>query len=182
LEVEPGKTLWDWMSLLLVPVVLAIGGTAFAFVQDSRQQDLEDRRAQADALQAYLAQMSTLLIDEAPTTVIEEGDEKKQRPLQDPTAITVARARMLTILGRVDSDPRRPTDEEPKRTVLQFLYEARLIQRDQPVVEFRDANLEQSNLETMVMPHANLSGARGTRIRTGDTMIFSYAACVHGCC
>jgi hypothetical protein len=36
LEVEPGKTLGDWMSLLLVPVVLAIGGTAFAFVQDSR--------------------------------------------------------------------------------------------------------------------------------------------------
>ena len=41
------------------------------------------------------------------------------------------------------------------------------------MLELRDANLEQSNLETMVMPHANLSGARGTRIRTGDTMIFS---------
>jgi hypothetical protein len=124
------------MSLLLVPVVLAIGGVAFAFVQDSRQQDLEHRRAQADALQAYLDQMSTLLIDEAPKTVIEEGDEKKRRPLQDPTAITVARARTLTILGRVASDRRRPTDQERKRTVLQFLYEARLIQRDQPCSSF----------------------------------------------
>ena len=148
------------MSLLLVPVVLAIGGVAFAFVQDSRQQDLEHRRAQADALQAYLDQMSTLLIDEAPTTVIEEGDAKRQRPLQDPTAITVALARTLTTLGGVAPDPRRLTNEKPKRTVLQFLYEARLIQRDQPVVELRDDNLEQSNLETMVMPHANLSGAR----------------------
>ncbi len=113
-----------------MPVVLAIGGVAFAFMQDSRQQDLEHRRAQADAVQAYLDQMSTLLIVEAPKTVIEEGDEKKRRPLQDPTAITVARARTLTILGRVASDRRRPTDQERKRTVLQFLYEARLIQRD----------------------------------------------------
>jgi hypothetical protein len=88
------------MSLLLVPVVLAIDGTVFALVQDSRQQALEDRRAQADALQAYLDQMSTPLIDEAPTTVIEEGDEKKRRALQDPTANTVAHARTLTILGR----------------------------------------------------------------------------------
>jgi hypothetical protein len=31
-------------------------------------------------LQAYLDQMSTLLIGEALTTVIEEEDEKKQRP------------------------------------------------------------------------------------------------------
>ena len=59
------KSGWDWLQLLVIPLVLVGIGLAF----DSRQQAIEDRRAerareleeqqaQDDALQAYLDQMS----------------------------------------------------------------------------------------------------------------------------
>ena len=147
------------MSLLLVPVVLAIGGVAFAFVQDSRQQDLEHRRAQADALQAYLDQMSTLLIDEAPKTVIEEGDEKNRLPARSHRdhggpCPNVDHPRES---GLRSSKAHGPGAEEDRTTVP---LRGTPHPEGPAVVELRDANLEQSNLETMVMPHANLSGAR----------------------
>jgi hypothetical protein len=60
-----GKTLWDWMGLLIVPVVLSLITVAFAWQQDARQQWIENKRAEAErelaeqraqdeALQVYL--------------------------------------------------------------------------------------------------------------------------------
>src|SRR5215203_3459012 len=74
-----GKPVWDWLELLLAPLLLGIiaaGLTAwFNVQQDARQNDIEDRRAQAEqqlaeqraqdeALQAYLDQMHSLMLDE----------------------------------------------------------------------------------------------------------------------
>src|ERR687897_2602555 len=69
-----GKTLWDWLQLLIVPVVLSLITVAFALWQDTRQERVENQRAEAErklaeqraqdeALQAYLDQMSTLILD-----------------------------------------------------------------------------------------------------------------------
>jgi len=69
-----GKTLWDWLQLLIVPVVLSLITVAFALWQDTRQQRVENQRAEAErelanqraqdeALQAYLDQMSGLLLE-----------------------------------------------------------------------------------------------------------------------
>jgi hypothetical protein len=70
-----GKTLWDWLQLLIVPLALAVIGLLFEMQQAERQRALEeqqaaleDRRAQAErelaeqraqdeALQAYLDQI-----------------------------------------------------------------------------------------------------------------------------
>jgi hypothetical protein len=68
-----GKYLWDWMGLLIVPFMLALVTVAFTLYQDGRQnrieadradreQQLEDQRAQDEAQQAYLDQMSSLLL------------------------------------------------------------------------------------------------------------------------
>ncbi len=40
-----GKTLWDWLQLLIVPLALAVIGFAFTLQQDARQQKIEDERA-----------------------------------------------------------------------------------------------------------------------------------------
>jgi cell division protein FtsB len=73
-----GKPVWDWLDLLLAPLVVdivAAGLTAwFNAQQTARQNDIEDRRARAEqelaqqraqdeALQAYLDQMSSLLLE-----------------------------------------------------------------------------------------------------------------------
>jgi len=58
-------TLWDWLKLLIVPVVIAGGGLWFnrqqrereiEIARQQREQELEiaERRTQDEALQAYL--------------------------------------------------------------------------------------------------------------------------------
>jgi len=74
--------------------------------QEARQ--LEGERAQDAALQAYLDQMTQLLLHE---------DLRTSQP--DDEVRSVARARTLTVL--------RVLDGVRKATVVQFLYEARLI-------------------------------------------------------
>src|SRR6476469_2809256 len=73
-EVQPGKTLWDWLQLLIVPAIL-IGVTfAWSATQTRSDNKREDRRIAADrvaaekarrdaTLQAYLDQMSGLMLN-----------------------------------------------------------------------------------------------------------------------
>src|SRR5215207_9010197 len=80
-----GMTVREWLELLIVPVVLALITVVFTWQQNERQQDLETKRtnqaqnietqraeaeqdlakqrAQDEALQAYLGQMSQLLLE-----------------------------------------------------------------------------------------------------------------------
>src|SRR5215218_3701394 len=81
------KTAWDWMQLLIVPVVLAVGALLFNLSLNARQLETEERRAaaqieaedqraQEERLQTYLEQMGTLLIDEG-LLDSEEDDEAR---------------------------------------------------------------------------------------------------------
>jgi hypothetical protein len=73
--------------------------------QEQRALAVENQRAQDAALQAYLDQMSQLLLDEGrPLRQPKEGDEVR----------TLARARTLTVLPRLDG--------ERKASVVRFLY------------------------------------------------------------
>jgi uncharacterized protein YjbI with pentapeptide repeats len=115
-----GKTLWDWLQLLIVPVVLSLITVAFALWQDIRQDQIENKRAKAErelavqraqdeALQAYFDQMSTLILEKD----LRHADVRDEAP-------TVARARTLAVLVRLD--PSR------KAAVIQFLADAGLVQ------------------------------------------------------
>jgi hypothetical protein len=75
----------------------------------SDPQPVPDQQLQDEALQTYLDQMSTLLIDK------DLGDAEGNRAVR-----TLARARTLTVLERLD-----PTH---KRQVMQFLVDASLVQ------------------------------------------------------
>jgi uncharacterized protein YjbI with pentapeptide repeats len=108
---DPAKTLWDWLDILIVPFVLALGGYLFNESQNRATLDAAKERTQNEALQAYLDKMSELLID--------RELHKKADPY-DETRIT-ARSRTLAILRQLDG--------EGKKNVLLFLREARLINR-----------------------------------------------------
>jgi hypothetical protein len=142
----PKRTLWDWLELLIVPAALAIGvywlnrrqterereaqaaqrererGAQAA--QRERELEIERERAQDEALQAYLVHMSQL-----PLELQRLGDADRAQEL----LLQVARARTLTVLQRLDG--RR------KRSVLQFLTEGGLIDRSNPVIGLRGADL-----------------------------------------
>ena len=158
-----GKKFWDYLDLLIVPAALALGVTWLNWEQSrrereaenaqkereevaeearkTREQELENQRAQDEALQAYLDQMSKLLID-------------KERPLRRTHAgdnlSVVARARTLTVLQKLGP--------ERKRSTLHFLYESGLIAREL-VVSLVDADLSGAELSEVNLSEAYLVGA-----------------------
>jgi ribosomal protein S27AE len=98
-----GKTVWDFLQLLIVPLMLVAIGLVFSLQQDARQQRVEDQRADAErelaekraqdeALQAYLNQMSQLMLDrkpleaepDDPVHAVQESVTRLEPPLFDP--------------------------------------------------------------------------------------------------
>jgi hypothetical protein len=138
-------TLWNWMDLLIIPVVLAIGGYLFTRSENRATRVAAEQRAQDDALQAYLDQMSAMLI---PTNQ-DQPSLYKARP--GDSLSSVARARTLTVLPRLDADR--------KARVVQFLYESGLIAKDRPILDLRGANLMGADLSMADLSWAELSGA-----------------------
>lgn len=132
------KKLWNYLDLFIVPLVLVVGAFLLDTGQRNRERKIEDaqqererrkamarkeledeiaeRRAQDAALQAYLDQMSALLIDKG---------LREERDRYASIRVT-ARALTLVVLSQLDRNC--------KRTVLQFLREARLINRDRDTV------------------------------------------------
>jgi hypothetical protein len=50
---QPTKSLWDWLDLLIVPVVLATGGFLFNSLAPTRQLELGDKQAEAEPRSRY---------------------------------------------------------------------------------------------------------------------------------
>jgi uncharacterized protein YjbI with pentapeptide repeats len=129
--------------LLIVPIALAAVGFWFTAQQDARQQAVEEQRADDAALQAYLDQMSSLLL------------EKNLRSSDaDSEVRTLARARTLTTLERLDTSR--------KTQLMQFLVEAELVQgvdeRD-PIIPLIHADLRGVDLTNADLRGADLFNA-----------------------
>src|SRR5215213_9154779 len=102
-----GMTVRDWLQLLIVPFALVLISFLFTVQQDRRQLQTENQRAEADrelaqqraqdeALQAYLDQMSQLMLDRK-LLEAEQGDP----------VYTLAQARTSTVMVRLDAERRR---------------------------------------------------------------------------
>lgn len=163
------KTLWDWLQLLIVPVALAVIAFLFSRAEKrhdhevTRQRTEEDkgiarRRTQDATLQAYLDQFAQLLLHR------ENGRVSKAQLEDDVRA--VIRARTLTVLdGLVETSNINPDHNQPhsrrksldrKRSLLQFLYEADLIKKDNTVIDLSGANLRDAYLREVTMHDACL--------------------------
>jgi len=138
------RTLYEWLDILIIPIVLAVGVYWLEVRQGEREQAIADQRAQERAqdaaLQAYFNEIGQLLFDRQ-LRDSEEGDEVR----------ALSRSRTLAILDNLDAIR--------KRHLLQFLYEARLINREGRVVPLDDANLRNTNLRYITLEGAALDGA-----------------------
>src|SRR2546422_9244703 len=47
-EYQPGKTLWDWLQLLIIPAVLAVGGYVFNLTVSRNEQKSTQLRDQTE--------------------------------------------------------------------------------------------------------------------------------------
>src|SRR6266487_6169081 len=59
-----GRTLYDWLQLLIIPAVLAVGGYLFNYTTGRTEREVASNRQQEEALQAYIDSMSELLLKE----------------------------------------------------------------------------------------------------------------------
>src|SRR5205807_6181486 len=104
IELPQGKTLWDWLQLLIVPAILGIGTIWFTKQQNKANdaaneqqhktelQIISDNQKEA-AFQEYINAMSELLL--AKELRKSQGDDEVR---------AVARIRTLTVLRRLDRE------------------------------------------------------------------------------
>jgi hypothetical protein len=148
-EWQRGKTLWDWLDLLLVPMLLALGAWLLNRSARIREQEVEELRikeqqrielgrSRQTALQTFLDCMTELISHGLRES--EVGDAKR----------AIARARTLTALRQLDG--------ERKGLLLLFLRESDLIEKD-AIVDLRGADLRGADLTEANLRGANLSGA-----------------------
>jgi hypothetical protein len=153
-------TLWDWIKLLVVPGVIAGVGIWFnhqqrerelGIAREQREQDtkIAASRTHDEALQAYLVdQMGRLVLDK---------ETQLGKSKEDDEVRTLARAWTLTVLTRLELDRLR------KRSVVQFLYEAKLITKDRNVLDLQEAFLNFANLNGANLTGVNLHGVSLTK-------------------
>src|SRR5918995_470939 len=144
---------WEWMQLLIIPIVIGVAGLWFNWAQDARQREdaqtraqaqleAEEERTQEEALQQYNNEMRSLLLEEE-LLDSQEGDAVRE----------LARARTLGVLDILDSDR--------KRIVVLFLRETSLISSyADTIVDLSGANLRDANLREARLVNTSL-GVQG---------------------
>ena len=151
------RTLWDWLNLLIVPLVLLVGGFLLANWQESTQRSIANQRASSQLKVDNEREQNTLLQE----YFDEIGVLMLQYNLDDSEAFgnanAVARARTLTLL--------RSLDGEHKGAVLQFLRDSGLIsETGRPGVVLRGADFSSTKLSG-----ASLSGASLYEVDLSDS-------------
>jgi uncharacterized protein YjbI with pentapeptide repeats len=148
------KTIWDWMELLLLPLILASGVLLLTISRQRSERERSEESAfvereiasdqqKEEAIQAYFDRMSDLLLKE------------KLSKYSPEEVKTVARIRTLTVLRGLD--PRR------KGRVLMFLKDSGLIDREAVIdlcgSDLSGASAAFASLGRVNIGEANLSGA-----------------------
>src|SRR5260221_13012734 len=163
-QYQPTKALWDWLQLLIIPLVLAIAALLFNLATTRTEQKIAAQRYEQDRhialdkqreglLQTYLDRMSELLLK-----------EKLRSSAVDAEVRNVARVRTATILFQLDA----------RRIgyVFAFLRESRLISTkpNDSIVSLNQTNLSKINLSQATLYKADLRGAilRGAILSRAD--------------
>ena len=179
------KSLWDWLQLLIVPLVLAIIALVFQRASSRTEQQIakdrydQDRetakqryeqdqqialdKQREDLLQTYLDRLSELLLKE---DLLQSAPNSKVR--------NVARVRTVTVLFQLDA--RRIgyvfeflresglMSNQPNKSIVSLsnadLKEVNFVDADLDEADLSGANLSKANLSFASLYEANLSGAK----------------------
>lgn len=144
------KTFWDWMELLIVPVVLATAAWWLNKTQKETERGIAKERHQQSVLQDYFDRMTNLLLKHGLW-----GSQPRSEVRR------VARSRTLAVL--------RSMDGMRKGQVVYFLADSDLIWRGAsegaPPVDVFGADLSRADLEDMALEEIYLESADLSRGR-----------------
>lgn len=161
-----GKTSWEWLELLIVPLGLAVG----AFYLDSRvevrQERIADERVKQEILDSYLEKMQGLLLDRS-----------LRKSSEDSEVRSVARA--ITTTAMKDLDAAR------NALLIDFLQESNLVSSGSSSEEentkditilsglnLSNADLSDADLHNADLFDADLSGADLSGADLSDADLF----------
>jgi uncharacterized protein YjbI with pentapeptide repeats len=168
--------LWEWVGVLIIPVVLAAGAALLTNAQTQREVAAAHLRAQDEALQQYLDQVSNLLaerenprkptnshpvsklmqaLDQVSNLFGEREDGGK--PADSQLFSKLVQARTLALLLKLDADRKR----EPLKLIAQL----ELINRDNPLLSLKNAGFEGADLHEVTLFKVCL---READLRTAD--------------
>ena len=109
-------------------------------LRNQTERDIASDNQHETALQDYIDKLSELLLH-----------EKLRKSAPEDEVCKIAHVRTLTVLPRLD--------KERKRSVLQFLHESGLIDKDKRIIDLRGADLSGANLIAAYLNEADLSRA-----------------------
>ena len=145
-----GKTLWDLLALFIVPLSLALIALWFNNSQTNLDREIAEQRIQEDRsiagdrrreeiLQSYLGRMEYLILEKDLRTADSDSD--------------------VSIIGRAFTKTTlRELDGKRKGALLLFLYEAGLVDKDDPVIDLGKANFSGIVLFAPTLSGVNLNG------------------------
>jgi len=150
-ERKQTKNLWDWLQLLLLPVLLVAGILWLSIQQNqlslqmnSQQHDtalqIANDQQQAAILTNYRDHISNMLLH-----------DKLRESKQMDTVRLVAQVETLAALRELDPDG--------KASLMRFLYEAKLINNDFHVINLSEADISGAHLSNMDLRDTYLFGA-----------------------
>jgi hypothetical protein len=88
-HIHPAKTLWDWITILTIPIVLGLGAFWFNRAERETEHAIASDRLQEEALQNYLDRMAELLLAKG---LRASGQGSEVRELARARTLTVAQA------------------------------------------------------------------------------------------
>ncbi len=142
----PEKTLWDWLNLLIVPIVLGAGAYWFSSQDRKAEQRIERQRQQEQLVASYIDRMADLMLTHGLRTSFENLASEPSN---------VAQALTVTVL--------RSLDKEYQNRVLSFIRDSGLSQvfhgASLQSIQLCDVNLCLMDLSRVNLWRANLRGA-----------------------
>ncbi len=170
-EFERQKTLWDWLELLVIPVVLAIGGFLFNRSERTKQQQIASKNRQETIVEQFIDRLTLLMLENGLGQKAQEYEPKiivnnttflvepmildKQSSslsLGDQEIVrTIANGRTRFVLDRLEPDY--------QAAVVQFLYESNLIRGDATILNLSQVELNKLPLYNRDLSMIDLSGA-----------------------
>ncbi len=132
-----GKFLWDWLQLLIFPLVVAGLGTAVSLIQKNTEQKISSDKDNETALESFMDSLFKLAL------------ENNLAEIEPPVR--------LFLETKVHNLARR-LDGYRKGLLLQFLYKTELTRRSSPLISLENADFARADLKSMILVDQDFTG------------------------
>jgi hypothetical protein len=161
------KSFWDWLQLLIVPLMLAFGAFYLNYASETKDKQIAEERKQQELLKDYFSKMQTLIIEanklsKSQWEPLEHFANEKLPGQFQP----IAQALTLAVLDELDG--------LRKGKVITYLAESGFITKETFTINLNGANLQKLELKgvslnSVIINKADMTGAKLTNLEFTDS-------------